>query len=215
MNNQIRCISHEIRNQISICELYSQIIKKNLEKEKIKNDSIDNAIFCITKSLKIISNNLIDLKAIDNYSPEKYDLRSLLKNGADLSMVYIQDKDIEISLSVKKSVDVYVDENKFLACVVNIIKNAVESIDEKGLIEIFADVQSDIISIKFKNDGKPIPEEAQKHLFDEGYTTKNTGSGLGLPICAGNLALMGGKLNLLESNNKDTIFEIILPVYKA
>ena len=40
INNQIRYVSHEIRNHLSICDMYSQIIKKNLEKEGILNNSI-------------------------------------------------------------------------------------------------------------------------------------------------------------------------------
>ena len=42
LENQIRYVSHEIRNHLSICDMYTQIIRKNLEKtEKIKyNDSI-------------------------------------------------------------------------------------------------------------------------------------------------------------------------------
>ena len=38
---QIRCVSHEIRNHLSICDMYSQIIRKNLEKSKIENPSIE------------------------------------------------------------------------------------------------------------------------------------------------------------------------------
>ena len=51
---QSRCISHEIRNHLSICEIYTQIIKKNLEDEGINNASINNALNSISKSIKIM-----------------------------------------------------------------------------------------------------------------------------------------------------------------
>ena len=60
---QSRCVAHEIRNHLSISEIYTQIIKKNLEQEGIDNKSIDNAINCISKSLKIMNNSLLDLKS--------------------------------------------------------------------------------------------------------------------------------------------------------
>ena len=41
LNQQIRCVSHEIRNHLSICDMYSQIIRKNLEKSQIENASIE------------------------------------------------------------------------------------------------------------------------------------------------------------------------------
>ena len=51
---QTRCVAHEIRNHISICDMYTEIIKKHLERADIQNESITNAIDCIKKSLKIM-----------------------------------------------------------------------------------------------------------------------------------------------------------------
>ena len=63
LNQQIRCVSHEIRNHLSICDMYSQIIKRNLEKDGVNNSSIENALNCIQKSIQIIGTNLLDLKS--------------------------------------------------------------------------------------------------------------------------------------------------------
>ena len=316
MQNQARCIAHEIKNQISICELYSQIIKKHLEKDNIKNPSIDNALICITRALKIMGNNLIDLKTLDNLQMKKCDLREILKDAINLSTVYIQDKDIKISLeledrragvqkgkqltveSCKLKVEnlssqtpspdgericertersesglrkdgaycgeatnaelleqransrqgwdgvistnnnknsqeqltdknlstfqpfnhsteialspyVYIDENKFLACVVNIIKNAVEAIEHKGEINVSTYI-NDKVHIFISNNGEPIKDI--EHLFDEGFTTKKTGSGLGLAICKEYLKEQNAELKLSKSTKDITEFEITLPV---
>ena len=91
INAQSRCIAHEIRNHLSICELYTQIIKKNLEKDGIKNPSIENALNCINKSLKIMNNNLLDLKSLNNYSPSVCNIKSVMEEGLRLSSVYVAD----------------------------------------------------------------------------------------------------------------------------
>ena len=210
-NSQARCIAHEIRNQISICELYSQIINKHMEKSGIKNDSISNALKCISKSLKIMGNNLLDLKSLDNVDFKTLDACSLVKDAVNLSVVYVQEKDINISLSCRSNALIYVDENKFLSCIVNIIKNAIEAIEEKGEIEINIDKSDDNLLIKISNNGSKIPDDVQKHLFDEGFTTKKNGSGLGLPICAENLKLQNANLKLVESTDEKTEFEIEIP----
>ncbi len=209
MENLNRCIAHEIRNQISVCELYSQIIRKNLEKDGIKNESIENSLNCILKALKIMNNSLTDLKSLDNLQMKKCDLREILKDAINLSTVYICDKDIEISLSCEEDSQIYVDENKFLACIVNIIKNAVEAIEHKGEIRVSTHI-NDKVHIFISNNGEPIKDT--EHLFDEGFTTKKTGNGLGLPICKEYLKEQNAELKLSKSTEKLTEFEIIIPI---
>ena len=57
-----------------------------------------------------------------------------------------------------------------------------------------------------------IPEEKQAEIFKDGFTTKKTGSGLGLYICKNNLAQQNACLNLLESTPEQTVFEIKIPL---
>ncbi len=209
---QSRCIAHEMRNHLSICELYTQIIRKNLEKEGIKNSSIENALNCINKSLKIMNNNLLDLKSLNNFSPKICSIKKILEEGIKLSQVYICEKDIKITSDLQTDANVYIDENKFLACIVNIIKNAIEAISNNGEIHVSLQLADNNAHIKISNNGEAISEEKQKAIFEEGFTTKPTGSGLGLHICANNLKAQNAVLKLIESTEQKTVFEIILPV---
>ena len=211
---QSRCIAHEMRNHLSICELYTQIIRKNLEKEGIKNSSIENALNCINKSLKIMNNNLLDLKSLNNFSPKICSIKKILEEGIKLSQVYICEKDIKITSDLQTDANVYIDENKFLACIVNIIKNAIEAISKEGKIRISLQLADGKAHIKISNNGEAISKEKQKAIFEEGFTTKSTGSGLGLHICANNLKVQNAILQLAESTPEKTVFEIILPLYK-
>ena len=212
IKEQARCIAHEIRNHISICELYAQIIRKNLEKENIKNSSIENALNCINKSLKIMNNNLLDLKSLDNFNLKNLHIDKILEAGIELSKVYIGDKNISITREITTDAEVCIDENKFLACIVNIIKNAIEAIKINGSIKICAEQKANEISIKISNNGEQISQEKQQTIFKEGYTTKQTGSGLGLHICENNLKAQNAILKLNKSTPEITEFEIILPI---
>lgn len=212
IKEQSRCIAHEMRNHISICELYTQIIKKNLEKEGIQNTSLNNALNCINKSLKIMSNSLLDLKSLDNFNLKKVNIKKVLEEGIKLATAYISDKKIKITSNINIDAEVFIDENKFLACIVNIIKNAIEAIKREGKINISLEIEGDYIHIKISNDGEPISQEKQKSIFEEGFTTKPTGSGLGLHICANNLKAQNATLKLTKSTTEITEFEIILPI---
>lgn len=212
IKEQSRCIAHEMRNHISICELYTQIIKKNLEKEGIQNTSLNNALNCINKSLKIMSNSLLDLKSLDNFNLKKVNIKKVLEEGIKLATAYISDKKIKITSNINIDAEIFIDENKFLACIVNIIKNAIEAIKKEGKINVSLEIEGDYIHIKISNNGEPISQEKQKSIFEEGFTTKPTGSGLGLHICANNLKAQNATLKLTKSTTEITEFEIILPI---
>lgn len=211
MENELRCISHEIRNQVSVCELYSNIIKKRLELNGSKDESIDNALECIIRSLKIISSTLLDLRSLDNFCPKRCDVKTILKDAVNLSIVYIEEKDIEILLHCENTCDIFIDENKLLACIVNIIKNAIEAIDKKGQIDISVEIENDKVHILIANNGEAIPKGVD--VFKEGYTTKKKGSGLGLAICRSNLEKQNASLSLVKSDSTGTEFEIVLEKY--
>jgi len=197
-------IAHELRNHISICDLYAEIIRKNLANENIQSETIDNALNCIKKSLKIMSNSLLDLKA--DLKAARYDLQTLVSTGIELSRVY--SSKVEINYVQRETVDVYVDENKFLACLVNILKNAIEA--NSTAIEVSTRVEGNFAHVVIANNGAPITVKAD--IFKEGYTTKTDGSGLGLSLCKRSLELQSAQLCLLKSDKTSTEFEIILPV---
>lgn len=214
-NQQIRLVSHEIRNHLSICDMYSQILKKNIEKEGIENKSIYNAIECIQKSIQIISTNLLDLKSINNNNLSIIDFKTIVEKGSELSKAYVTDKDINFDIFIKNTASIYVDENRFLSCLVNIIKNGIEAIETKGEIKIYAEIKNNEAIIKISNDGKPIAPSKQNDIFTPGFTTKKTGNGLGLHICKNYLESQKATLKLLKSTKTETQFEIRIPTYKS
>lgn len=212
LKTQARCISHEIRNQVSICDVYCEIIRKHLQKNNIELPPVDNAINCIMKSLKMVLNSLLDLKSLSNFECKKLDLKELLLQGIELSKVYVYEKNIDITLECKSGCCVYIDENKFLAVIVNLIKNAIEAIAETGFINVKTEIKEDYVNVKISNNGEKIPDDYISKIFDEGLTTKCYGSGLGLYICKNNLKKMDADLNLIKSTDEITEFEISLPL---
>lgn len=212
LNQQIKCVSHEIRNHLSICDMYSQIIKKNLEKLSIENASIDNAIDCLQKSIQIIGTNLLDLKSLNNCNQQIFDFKRTIEKGTELSKVYAIEKDIEFEVFIKNTGNIMIDENRFLACLVNIVKNGIEAIEIKGKIEVYAEVKANIGIIKISNNGKPIPKDRYENIFKQGYTTKKTGCGIGLALCKKYLTEQNAQIELIKSTKSQTTFEIKIPM---
>lgn len=207
-SKQISCVSHEIRNNISICDMYSQIIRKNLEKNNILNSSIENALNCLQKSIQLININLLDLKSLNNTSVKNINLKDLIVKAVEFSKAFVEDKTINYNLDIRCNCEICVDETRFLSCLINILKNSIESIVDVGDINIVSYRQNSTSVIRISNTGEKIPDTIRERIFNYGYTTKENGSGYGLYICKQYLESQHATLDLIESNDKVTVFEI-------
>lgn len=207
-------VSHEMKNLLSICRLYSEIMEKQLDKVKFDNGEVEksfkNAISCISKTVNVANNLLIDFRSIKNVEFQTFDLNLLLARVVKLSKVYIEDKQIEIKLAYDIKKEIVTDENRFISIMINLIKNAIESIEKKGFVSIKAEEVDNSIRITVENNGKPIEKELQKKIFEDGFTTKKSGSGVGLVVCQKTAQELMGSLKLVKSDKKSTIFELKL-----
>src|SRR5574344_822476 len=211
LTTKSRYISHEIKNQLSICDLYSGIIKKYCERNEIKEKTINNALNCIDRSIEISNNNLLQLKTINTKELKLYKVSDLINSATELSKVYTQNRNIDLKIENKTDEEIFVDKNLFTSVIINLVKNACEAFDTsektKGRkITISTKEENDNVKIQIINNAGAIKNP--ENLFQEGKTTKQNGSGLGLVICKQNVEEQCGQLNLTKSDEDSTIFEL-------
>lgn len=216
-----RITAHEIKNQLSICDLYSEIIRKYVDKEDIDRNGIKNAANSITKALKMASNSLIALKSSESPELKKNNLSEIIENAVELSSVYAEGKNIKIEVENTPDIFILSDEEKLTAVIINLVKNAAEAFDIDEIsenvqndkyIKIVTEKEDDFASIRVSNNAPGI--ENPDDIFKEGFTTKNTGSGLGLWICKKSIEEQLGELELSRHSEDYTEFTIRLGVVK-
>ena len=213
-----RVIAHEIKNQLSICDLYTEIIKRQAESENI--EGIQNSIKAINKALKIANNSLISLKTKESNELRTVSLKETIQTAVELSQVYLEGKNIEFQVENSDEIEVLADSDKLIAVIINLVKNASEAFgidelennalknDKYIKIKTEKDDKSAIIYISNNAEGIKEPEK----IFNEGFTTKSTGSGLGLWICKKSIEEQMGELELSRSSEDYTEFAIRLGV---
>ena len=217
ISQNTREIAHEIKNQLSICDLYTEILKKYCAKEGIKSDTISNAIGCISRAVKMAGNSLISLKSTEKSVIKTYNLKELIKSAIDLTKVYYEGKNVDCIIENDSDIKIPVDENKFTAVIINLIKNATEAfgieenVQNGKYIKIKTEEDGDFGVIRISNNAGKINEPEK--IFNEGYTTKTTGSGLGLIICKKSIEEMYGKLDL--GHNDDDYTEFVIKIGKV
>jgi hypothetical protein len=113
---------------------------------------------------------------------------------------------------------VWVDEKQIQQVLFNIIINAIQAMPDGGTLSIQTDVQNrgerTLVRVLVMDTGKGIPEAELENIFVPFHTTKNQGTGLGLPICRRLLEQHGGNIRVQSRVDEGTTFIIELPVAK-
>jgi len=110
---------------------------------------------------------------------------------------------------------VRINKSKFIRVLTNLLTNAVEAIETSGTVSVtafnLAENGKDFVCVCVADNGKGIPEETIKNIYDKEYSTKQRGSGLGLSIVKKILDEMNGAIDIKSRANEGTKFILKFP----
>lgn len=216
ISTKAKTISHDIRNHLSVIDLYSKIMEKRLEMvpNKELKDSMLNAVTSIKKSKESIDVLLNELRTIQGVKLETQNFAKILDSVINLVQAKALDKNIKIEVSNSFNGDIIADENKLLNVMINLLYNAIDAISDKnkGIIKVNTEETADnMLRILITDNGCGVDKNKKEKIFEEGYTSKITGSGLGLYISKEAMKEQYGDLKLISSDKNGTVFEITVP----
>ncbi len=102
--------------------------------------------------------------------------------------------------------------DQVLQVFLNLILNALDATQEGTTIELTTQSHGNSIRILIRDEGCGIPANQHDQLFQPYFTTKETGTGLGLFVCRNVLQSAGGQIELLSSTTAGTTFAVTLPI---
>jgi signal transduction histidine kinase len=105
------------------------------------------------------------------------------------------------------------DESRVLRVFNNLFKNAQQAFvaDRRGKISVHLSSEGNNILISVSDNGSGVPEDVQRRIFQPNFTTKSSGTGLGLAMVKNILTEMGGKISFESKAGEGTTFFIELP----
>ena len=107
--------------------------------------------------------------------------------------------------------EIRTDEGKLRHAIQNILLNAVDAVNQYGVIQIAIGGDGRGVAITISDSGPGIRDADRERIFEPLYTTKPEGTGLGLPVARDIIQSLGGSLILLETSAAGTVFRIFLP----
>jgi signal transduction histidine kinase len=209
-------IAHEIRNPLTTVKGFIQLLKpylKDIGKDTyatIALDEIDRAdeiIFQFLNAAKPQQKQKMKIQ-ID---PIVREVVLLFESEAHLQNILI-----ETHYNCEDSL-VFLDGKQLKQVLINLIKNAMEAIDThdgppRGKLLISTMKQQGFAYITIEDNGMGMKEEILKNLFVPFFTTKKTGTGIGLSVCKQIIEDHGGDITVMSKHTEGTTFQIKLPL---
>ena len=213
----VASISHEIKNPLSIINQSAYSLKRKVI--KICKENAEDIITGLDRIEKSVyrANDIVE--RLLNFTKPYYakvqtiNLKEVLDEAIKLS--YLQAKRSDVSIS-KRLTDAYIkgDKNALIQLFINILINAIESIQDKGSVNVKAYKEKDKVIIKIKDTGVGIPSQYIDKIFEPFFTTKESGTGLGLAVAYRIVESHGGKIYVESEEGKGTEFTVELPLYR-
>ncbi|WP_316784888.1 sensor histidine kinase [Pedobacter frigiditerrae] len=206
----IRMMAHEVNNTVGPV---NSIINSALSHQSLWINEADamlkNAMLVAVdrnQNLNVFMRNFADLVKLPQANLKKIDLTTLLKSVAELMYFPANEKNINFELDLPISFIIAADVEQMEQALINIVKNAIESIDSKGVIKINLDPIKRNLTIA--DNGKGISEENTEQLFSPFFSTKKDGQGIGLTLVREILLNHGFDFSLKTIAVNDTRFTI-------
>ncbi|RLL45529.1 PAS domain-containing protein [Oceanobacillus piezotolerans] len=200
-------IAHEIRNPLTSIKGFLQLLQAGVNRKeeyfKIMIDEIEK-MEKITTELLFISKPLTDHKGREAISEMVYDIVSLLSPEAKLKNI-----DIIVDPSIHETI--YCDKSQIKQVLINIVKNAIEAMDEAGQITIYIENTEYHTELCVCDEGPGVPEEIIHKLGEPFFTTKQNGTGLGIMITKRILEAHHGSLIIERNATKGSTFKLLFP----
>ena len=198
-------ITHDMRNPLTVIINYSTMIQKN-SKNKLDQKSLDQLALIESEARKMYHQieDVLNYVKLPPLKLQDYSLHDILKKVID--SVQTTD-DVEIHLP-KNNPQIICDIDKLEIVFVNLITNAIEAINGVGSINIYAKTTPDDIIIEIEDSGPGIAEQDLEKVFEPLFTTKQSGTGLGLSSCKNIIERLRGEISM---KNNPTTFTINVP----
>ncbi len=209
-------VAHEIGNPLNSLHIHLQLMQRTVQKlhDGAKGElqqSIDVARSEVDRLDSIVTQFL---RAIRPSHPQlrPENLNTIIEEALRFFAPEIQDRDIVVEQELRSDLPLLqLDRDQMKQALYNVIKNSVEAMKRHGTLRIRTDVDDTHVVIRFADTGGGMSAENLSRVFEPYFTTKPSGTGLGLLIVRRIVREHGGELSIESGQGKGLTLTIRLP----
>jgi signal transduction histidine kinase len=210
-------LAHEIRNPLVSIKTFTQLLPQRLEDEEFRNHFLNIAVGEVDRISSLVT-ELLDFARPSDPKLELEDINSILDGMILLVSTESKKKLIQLVKNYNKELPpINIDKEQIKQVFLNILLNAIEATPENGTVTVktrhfVKPGGRPYLQIEFTDTGSGIPSEKLEEIFNPFFTTKRTGSGLGLSISHQIVQDHQGYIEVESELGKGASFFINLPL---
>lgn len=221
----LAAVSHELRTPLNAILGFSDILSGEYF-GKLENDRQREYVSLINKSgahLLSLVNTMLDMSKIEagryELMPEPFRVAEAVGSCEAMLDLQAREKGVQLTSRIGRGVcEVNADQRAIQQILINLVGNAVKFTDKGGLITIDADIAGNDLKLTISDTGIGIPADKLSTLgqpfvqVQNDYTRKYEGTGLGLSLVKGLVALHGGRFELASRQGEGTVITVCVPL---
>ena len=209
-----RQVAHEIKNPLTPMKLniqyLQQAVRNNSPNLKQLADRVSESVVEQIDNLSYIASEFSNFAKMPEARPEELDLCVLLASAGEL---YQNTEHLELTLQLpQEQVIVVADKSQLLRVFTNLLENAKQAIPDgkMGRISIAVEKADTFVTVSITDNGVGIAREAASRIFEPYFTTKTSGTGLGLAMTKKIIELWQGEIGFESESGQGTTFFVKL-----
>lgn len=214
-----RQVAHEIKNPLTPMKLSIQYLQKAIDNNspdvKTMTGNVARTLIEQIDHLSKIASDFSQFANIGNPRNEVFDLHELLYS---LSSLYTATENLDFAWEpVSSKVMVFADKTQLNRLFTNLMQNALEAASSHDLriVRMHEELDGDHIIVSVSDNGEGIPEQTRSKIFTPNFTTKSSGTGLGLAMSKGIVEQARGEIWFSTIEGEGTVFYVKLPVLRT
>ncbi|HHT9154552.1 MAG TPA: GAF domain-containing protein [Candidatus Tripitaka sp. YC43] len=205
-------IAHEIRNPLVTIGGFA----RSIEKTKPEKEDVATAARIIVEEvsrLEKILGNIKDFSKPQEPRKVRVDINTLLEDTCCLTEGYLRERGINLIKNFSPGLPpAFLDPAQIKQVLLNLIKNAVESMEEGGTLTVQSIREEQYIRTDISDTGQGMAPEVMEKIFTPFFTTKTSGTGVGLVVSHKIVDDHDGKLRVSSVQGRGSTFSMLLPI---
>lgn len=208
-------LHHEIKNPLAALSLHVQLLEEEIDDGSVTEESQQMLGVIKSEVTRIggVLEGFRDFASIDRLNLTPLNLTELIQRQVDLIRPSADQQAVTVNLKIltDASTEIVGDQVRLEQVLLNLLINALDAMPEGGQLNVSATTNAETIEILVSDTGNGISPELHSKIFDAYFTTKGSGTGLGLALCDKIMRQHQGGIEL-QSSERGATFELKLPI---